>query len=94
MSKAAAQGAAADVGRVEVVVRGAATAVAQTIFFNFSFIFLPSVKMHTAQSLPSVRQKALGKAGFAVPLFAESSLPSATLGKPYAECNRAFAECS
>ena len=63
-------------------------------FFNFSFIFLPSVKMHTAQSLPSARQKALGKAGFAVPLFAESSLPSATLGKPYAECNRAFAECS
>jgi hypothetical protein len=36
--------------------------------------------------LPSARQKALGKEGFADALFAESSLPSVTLGKGFAEC--------
>jgi hypothetical protein len=38
--------------------------------------------------LPSVRKKALGKEP-----FAECSLPSVTLGKAFAECKIAFAEC-
>jgi hypothetical protein len=37
-------------------------------------------------SLPSAREKELGKEGFADALFAEPSLPSATLGKAFAEC--------
>jgi hypothetical protein len=37
-------------------------------------------------SLPSAREKVLGKEGFADALFAEPSLPSATLGKAFAEC--------
>jgi hypothetical protein len=36
--------------------------------------------------LPSAREKALGKEGFADALFAEPSLPSVTLGKAFAEC--------
>jgi hypothetical protein len=37
-------------------------------------------------SLPSAREKVLGKEGFADALYAEPSLPSATLGKAFAEC--------
>jgi hypothetical protein len=37
-------------------------------------------------SLPSAREKALGKEGFADALFTEPSLPSVTLGKAFAEC--------
>jgi hypothetical protein len=37
--------------------------------------------------LPSAREKALGKEGFADALFAEPSLPSVTLDKAFAECN-------
>jgi hypothetical protein len=36
--------------------------------------------------LPSAREKVLGKEGFTDALFAEPSLPSATLGKAFAEC--------
>jgi hypothetical protein len=36
--------------------------------------------------LPSVREKILGKEGFTDALCAEPSLPSATLGKAFAEC--------
>jgi hypothetical protein len=36
--------------------------------------------------LPSAREKALGKEGFADALFAEASLPSVTLGKGFVEC--------
>jgi hypothetical protein len=36
--------------------------------------------------LPSAREKVLGKEGFADALFAEPYLPSATLGKAFAEC--------
>jgi hypothetical protein len=36
--------------------------------------------------VPSAREKVLGKEGFADVLFAEPSLPSATLGKACAEC--------
>jgi hypothetical protein len=37
-------------------------------------------------SLPSAREKVLGKEGFADALFAEPFLSSATLGKAFAEC--------
>jgi hypothetical protein len=37
-------------------------------------------------SLPSAREKVLGKDGFADALYAEPSLPSATLSKEFAEC--------
>jgi hypothetical protein len=37
-------------------------------------------------SLPSAREKVLGKDGFADALYAEPYLPSATLGKAFAEC--------
>jgi hypothetical protein len=39
-------------------------------------------------NLPSVRKKVLGKKR-----FAECFLPSVTLGKGFAECKIAFAEC-
>jgi hypothetical protein len=48
---------------------------------------------HSAKSLPSARQKTLGKEAFADHFFAVSSLPSATLGKGFAECLYYFAEC-
>jgi hypothetical protein len=38
------------------------------------------------RSLPSAREKVLGKEVFADALFAEPPLPSATLGKAFAEC--------
>ena len=44
--------------------------------------------MHSATSLPSVRQKTLGKLVFVVKGFAECRLLSVTLGKPFAECPR------
>jgi hypothetical protein len=37
-------------------------------------------------SLPSAREKVLGKEVFADALFAEPSLSSVTLGKAFAEC--------
>jgi hypothetical protein len=37
-------------------------------------------------SLPSAREKVLGKEGFADALFVEPSLPSVTLDKGFAEC--------
>jgi hypothetical protein len=54
---------------------------------------LPSTVWHSAKSLPSAREKVLGKEVFADVLFAEPSLPSATLGKAFAECFAGFAEC-
>jgi hypothetical protein len=49
--------------------------------------FLCRVLSGTRQTyLPSAREKALDKEGFADALFAEPSLPSATLGKAFAEC--------
>jgi hypothetical protein len=49
--------------------------------------FLCRVLSGTRQrGLPSAREKALGKEGFADALFAELSLPSVTLGKAFAEC--------
>jgi hypothetical protein len=44
-------------------------------------------------SLPSAREKVLGKERFTDALFAEPSLSSATLGKTFAECFYGFAEC-
>jgi hypothetical protein len=43
--------------------------------------------------LPSAREKVLGKEGFADALFAEPSLPSATLGKAFAERFYGISEC-
>jgi hypothetical protein len=54
---------------------------------------LPSAKWHSAKSLPSARQKVLGKEDVADVQFAERSLPSVTLGKGFAECKIAFAVC-
>jgi hypothetical protein len=54
---------------------------------------LPSAKWHSAKSLPSARQKVLGKEAVADVQFAERSLPSVTLGKGFAECTIAFAVC-
>jgi len=48
---------------------------------------------HSAKPLPSVRDLALGKAGFTVKRFDGASLPSVALGKGFAECMGAFAEC-
>jgi hypothetical protein len=49
--------------------------------------FLCRVPPGTRQtSLPSAREKVLGKEGFADALCAEPYLPSATLGKAFAEC--------
>jgi hypothetical protein len=49
--------------------------------------FLYRVLSGTRQtSLPSSREKVLGKEGFADALCVEPSLPSATLGKAFAEC--------
>ena len=45
------------------------------------------------KGLPSAREKALGKAGFAGRRKAVCVSPSATLGKEVAECFSAFAEC-
>jgi hypothetical protein len=42
--------------------------------------------LSSAPSLPSAREKVLGKEGFADALFDEPSLSSATLGKAFAEC--------
>jgi hypothetical protein len=44
-------------------------------------------------SLPSDREKVLGKEDFVDALFAEPSLPSVTLDKAVAECFYGFAEC-
>jgi hypothetical protein len=54
---------------------------------------LPSAKWHSAKSLPSARQKILGKEAVADVQFAERSLPSVTLGKAFAECKMAFVVC-
>jgi hypothetical protein len=47
---------------------------------------LSSTFWHSIKSLPSAREKVLGKEGFADALCAEPSLPSATLGKDSTEC--------
>jgi hypothetical protein len=54
---------------------------------------LPSAKWHSTKSLPSARQKVLGKETVADVQFVERSLPSVTLGKAFAECKIAFAVC-
>ena len=48
----------------------------------------------SAKSLPSVQNPTLSKDSFAVGGFAEWRLPSVTLGKEFAECKLAFAECN
>jgi hypothetical protein len=44
-------------------------------------------------SLPSARQKVLGKEAVVDVQFAERFLPRVTLGKDFAECFLGFAEC-
>ena len=70
------------------------------IIFGFFCIFiLPSVNLcrvpscHSGNPLPSARHAALGKEAFAVKGYADSSLPSAALGKGFVECKAFFAEC-
>jgi len=48
----------------------------------------------SAKSLPSARNLTLVKDLFAVGAFAEWCLPNVTLGKEFAECKLAFAECN
>ena len=71
------------------------------LFLAFFRIFiLPSVNLcrvlfrHSAKPLPSARNLALGKAGFTGSRFDGGSLPSVALGKGFAECKTAFAECN
>jgi hypothetical protein len=68
------------------------------VFLIFSILNLPSVFLcrvlfDTRQSLCECPKKALGKEPFADEIFAECSLSSVTLGKAFAECKIAFAEC-
>ena len=54
---------------------------------------MPSGALALGNALPSALYVALGKVVFADQIFADRSLPSATLGKAFAECERPFAEC-
>jgi hypothetical protein len=54
---------------------------------------LPSTDWHSAKSVPSAREKVLGKEDFVDVLCAESYLSSVTLGKTRAEYFLGFAEC-
>jgi hypothetical protein len=45
----------------------------------------------SAKPLPSARQMALGKGGFADDFFSKCSLPSVTLDEAFAKCIRGFA---
>jgi hypothetical protein len=51
------------------------------------------VRRHGNFSLPSARQKTLGKEVFADEFFVVYPLSSAALGKAFAEGKTAFAEC-
>jgi len=57
------------------------------------FNFFAECGMAHGKGLPSAREKALGKAGFAGRRKAVCASPSATLGQQFAECFSAFAEC-
>ena len=54
---------------------------------------MPRAVWYTAKVLLGAQEKALGKAFFAVTIIVVWSLPSAALGKAFAECNMGFAEC-
>jgi len=56
-------------------------------------LFFAECGLAHGKGLPSAREKALGKAGFAGRRKAVCASPSATLGKEVAECFSAFAEC-
>jgi hypothetical protein len=57
-------------------------------FFVFSILNLPSAFRHSAKSLSSVQKKYSAKNPLPI-----KCLPSVTLGKGFAECKIAFAEC-
>ena len=59
-------------------------------FFGFNF----AECRHSTKTLPNARQKTLGKDAFADGLFVKCSLPSAALGKAFAEYKLGFVECS
>jgi hypothetical protein len=56
-------------------------------------IFLPSAGLALGKDFAECRFLALGKEIFADKIFAERPLPSAALGKAFAECLADFAEC-
>jgi len=56
-------------------------------------IFLPSAGLALGKDFAECRFLALGKEIFADKIFAERPLPSAALGKAFAECLAGFAEC-
>jgi len=56
-------------------------------------IFLPSAGLALGKDFAECRFLALGKEIFADKVFAERPLPSAALGKAFAECLPGFAEC-
>jgi hypothetical protein len=64
-------------------------------FLIFSILNLPSVFLCRVlfDVFAECPKKTLGKEPFADEIFAECSLPSVTLGKAFAECKIAFAEC-
>jgi len=55
--------------------------------------FLPSAGLALGKDFAECRFLALGKEIFADKIFAEIPLPSAALGKAFAECLDGFAEC-
>jgi len=59
-----------------------------------SLLYFAECVLAHGKALPSVREKTLGKNGFAVTFFAMCGLPSVALGKSFAERKRAFAECT
>jgi len=56
-------------------------------------LFFAECGLAHGKGLPSAREKALGKAGFAGRRKAVCASPSATLGDFFTECFPAFAEC-
>jgi hypothetical protein len=74
---------------------GALSKVPVNVICLVTITFLCRVlSWHSAKPLPSARQKTLGKEVFADDFFAVYSLPSAALGKAFAEGKMAFAECA
>ena len=63
------------------------------LFVRLVSTFFAECGLAHGEGLPSAREKALGKAGFAGRRKVVCASPSATLGKEVAECFSAFAEC-
>ena len=63
------------------------------LFFKSGFEKFAECFLTLGKDFAECPKKTLGKGAFAVTFFTECGLPSATLGNPFAECKRAFAEC-